>query len=391
MTSQIAIFNPLGVAVASDTVATLTNDRGTKTQNNAEKMWPLTEEHRVVIALNNSFSINGVPASLLISAWNSTLKRPLPTLLDYVNSFKTWLQGDQSLIHPESDFSVMNFVTNDHFGFVRQELIERAQDQDLADDEIKEMLIEAVHEGFDHLNSLGNYEGVRDSDDRQLLDESPIDIEKKVKAFFEGFPGFNEVKQKLINQAALVLSREQVMGSDTNLTFIGFGENDYFASSIEFRIRGRYGNVVRGIVKEPFPNDSKYSSGHVTALAQNDAILGFMYGAEDRALDYMKNKIWEYIVEKHANKEEGFQEANAFLEALNHDHRNFSYEVYVNPLLRTVEFLNLSDAAEFAESLVGIQAMRAKASPHPAGVGGFIESLVIDKFSGVRWIKRLPK
>jgi hypothetical protein len=391
MTSQIAIFNPLGVAVASDTVATLTNDRGTKTQNNAEKMWPLTEEHRVVIALNNSFSINGVPASLLISAWNSTLKRPLPTLLDYVNSFKAWLQDDQNLIHPESDFSVMHFVINDHFGFVRQQVIDRAQNQDLADDQIKEMLIESVHEGFDHLNALGNYEGVRDSDDGQLLDESPIDIEMKVKAFFEGIPGFNEVKQKLLHQAALALSREQEMGSDTNLTFIGFGENDYFASSIEFRIRGRYGNVVRGIINEPFPNDSKYSTGNITALAQSAAILGFMYGAEDRVLGRIRSKIWEYIVEKHPNKEEGAIEADAFLDELNDDYMNFSREVYVFPLLRTIEFLNLSDAAEFAESLVGIQAMRAKASPHPAGVGGFIESLVIDKFSGVRWIKRLPK
>ena len=391
MTSQIAIFNPLGVAVASDTVATLINEHGTKTQNNAEKMWPLSEEHRVVIALNNSFSINDVPASLLISAWNRTLKRPLPTLVDYVVSFRDWLHNDTYLVNPDSDFSVMSFALKDHFNYMRRHIIETARNQNMDDGEVETTFSDAANRGHNHLLGLKNFDDVEDSDDLELLDASPIDIDAMLNLIFEGFPGYDKVKTKLIEQAPLVLSRLQKMDSDTNLTFIGFGENDYFGSSIEFQIRGRYGKSVRGNIAESFPPATHYTSGNISALAQRDAILGFSYGAEDRVLNRMKQKMWEYLIDLHEDEDAGMEAADNFIDQLTRDIDQFSFETYLSPLLRTVEFLNLSDAAEFAESLVGIQAMRAKASPHPAGVGGFIESLVIDKFSGVRWIKRLPK
>ena len=67
MTSQIAVFNPLGVAVASDTVTTLTTEGGVKTTNNAEKMWPLVGGHLVVVAVSGSVNSNGIHSRLLIA------------------------------------------------------------------------------------------------------------------------------------------------------------------------------------------------------------------------------------------------------------------------------------------------------------------------------------
>jgi len=46
--------------------------------------------------------------------------------------------------------------------------------------------------------------------------------------------------------------------------------------------------------------------------------------------------------------------------------------------------------AGLAQSLVGIQAMRAAAERGPATVGGTIETLVISKAHGVQWVSRLP-
>jgi hypothetical protein len=67
------------------------------------------------------------------------------------------------------------------------------------------------------------------------------------------------------------------------------------------------------------------------------------------------------------------------------------FESFTSPMLDTIGALNLKDAADLAEALVGIQAMRANASPEPPGVGGFIESLIIDRFDGIRWVKQLPR
>jgi hypothetical protein len=70
---------------------------------------------------------------------------------------------------------------------------------------------------------------------------------------------------------------------------------------------------------------------------------------------------------------------------------DYMFESFTSPMLDTIGALNLKDAADLAEALVGIQAMRANASPEPPGVGGFIESLIIDRFDGIRWVKQLPR
>lgn len=63
----------------------------------------------------------------------------------------------------------------------------------------------------------------------------------------------------------------------------------------------------------------------------------------------------------------------------------------MSPMLDTIGSLSLIDVASLARSLVGMQAIRSAASPEPASVGGFIESLVIDRTHGIRWIHRLPQ
>jgi hypothetical protein len=354
-------------------------------------MFALNGEHRVVIALNGSANINGIPAQLLIAAWGKTLTAPLDHLSDYALRFSEWLAAEQHLVPATTDEQVVQFVLNDHYFDIRHEVVNKANQSDLDENQISSFFKDYVKHSFEYLHSLESYDQSSDADDLHLLHELGVDVEGKIESYLGEFPGFTDLKDDLIRQAPLVLSRIQDMGSDTNLVFIGFGQSEYFASSIEFKLRGRYGQRTRGFLKSPFPDTPHYTHGLITALAQRDAILGFAYGAEDRILNRITDQIFNYIVSKFENREEGEKEANNYLEFLNEDRRKYSFETYLLPLLNSVAALNLSDAAEFAESLVGIQAMRAKASPKPAGVGGFIESLVIDKFEGVRWIKRLPR
>ncbi len=90
MTSQIAVFNPLGVAVASDTVTTISTDQGTKTTNNAQKIFPLVEPHLLVVIESGSVISNGVHMQLLINEWSRTLEKQLPTVKEYSHSFSEW-------------------------------------------------------------------------------------------------------------------------------------------------------------------------------------------------------------------------------------------------------------------------------------------------------------
>ena len=89
MTSQIAVFNPLGVAVASDTVTTISNAGTTKTTNNTQKIFQLPEPHLLVVIESGSVLSNGIHMQVLINEWSRTLKNSMPTVQEYAQVLLT--------------------------------------------------------------------------------------------------------------------------------------------------------------------------------------------------------------------------------------------------------------------------------------------------------------
>lgn len=390
MTSQIAIFNPLGVAVASDTVTTLTTEGGIKTTNNAEKMWPLTGEHLVVVALSGSVNSNGIHSRLLVAEWNRTLSSQMSTLREYAESFSSWLSKEENIIPIDSEVNELHYYLNNHFYYLRSQVISDAQDLD-EDDEIAKRFMEHATAGFQYLQSLPLFEGATDEDDAQLLIERGIDLDEKINYIFKDFPDLDKVTPVLKDSAPLILSRCQAMPNDTDLAFIGFGESEYFAQSVTLTCRGRYGGKARVAISESFGASASDQSGSIKTFAQYDAIFGFLRGAQPNVLDKAYEFTWDYVHSQYEDQDAGDAKAREVIDAMRKFVNDYMFESFVSPMLDTIGALNLKDAAELAEALVGIQAMRANASPEPPGVGGFIESLVIDRFDGIRWIKQLSR
>lgn len=93
MTSQVALFNHRAVVIASDTIATNANGRSFV----SEKLVPLSEPHRVALALRGLVKFMGVEATVLIHAWEMSLDGTLSCLDDYVNSFREWLIANKDV------------------------------------------------------------------------------------------------------------------------------------------------------------------------------------------------------------------------------------------------------------------------------------------------------
>ena len=391
MTSQIAIFNPLGVAVASDTVATLSSPAGVKTTSNTEKLWPLTDDHLVTVALSGSPISCGVHVRLLISEWNKSLIRPLPTLQHYAENFWRWLTAEKNLIPTDMDQRVIVGLLEDHFRFVRTQVVTHARENNSSDEQVAEYFVQAAEESFEYLNELNIYEGATDFHDAQILNSVHPQLSEQIDHLFSDFPGLPQAKASLLRSAPLVLSRIQPMPTDSEIAFIGFGSEEHFAQSIRMRYRGRYGNLARVKLEQPFGIQAGEESGSMTTFAQNDAIMGFVRGAQFDVISRIKDFAFKWTVNNSESYEMGINRAEELVNSLDEFLNDYQQQNFISPMLDTIGALNLRDAAELAESLVGIQAMRSNASPHPAGVGGFIESLIIDRIDGIRWINRLPR
>ena len=144
-------------------------------------------------------------------------------------------------------------------------------------------------------------------------------------------------------------------------------------------------------IEAPFGASANSHAGAISTFAQTDAILGFLRGVQPDVFRIFFEHWMDGVEELYEDREEGRRVADELLDSMNERIMKDLNLRYVFPMLDTVGSLSLRDAADLATALVGIQAMRANASPQPPGVGGLVESLVIDRADGVRWIQRLDR
>jgi hypothetical protein len=391
MTSQIAVFNPLGVAVASDTVTTISTDQGTKTTNNAQKIFPLAEPHLLVVIESGSVISNGVHMQLLINEWSRTLEKQLPTVKEYAHSFAEWYSTESDLIPKDSELREVHLQLNDHYYEVKHRVEADAMNADSEKDVVESFKLRA-QQGLEWLEKLDLFDGATDDGDAALLNDLNVNVLEKIDFIFKDIPGLDEVREILIKSAPLVLSRSQSSSQDSDLGFIGFGEKDFFATSVRLRCRARYGKTARVTIADAFGASVFNQSGSIACFAQDNAIFGFLRGAQfdimESAYGYLRAELTDEVDETDEAK---LKSADELLSGLRKHIEKIQSERFIDPMLETIGSLSLIDVAALARSLVGMQAIRSAASPEPASVGGFIESLVIDRANGIRWIHRLPQ
>ena len=391
MTSQIAVFNALGVAVASDTVTTISTARGTKTTNNAQKIFALPEPHLLVVIESGAVISNGIHIQLLINEWTRTLTGLLPTVKDYAENFSAWYSTESALIPQESELREVHLQLNEHYHEIKHR-VQTETANAASDEEIFASFKIHAMAALEWLEQLEPFEGITDADDEELLVELNLDLHEKIDWIFEGFPGLDELREPLLKCAPLVLSRRQPSSADSDLGFIGFGEQDFFAKSVVMHCRGRYGKSARVTIEESFGTSASERSGSIATFAQDNAIFGFLRGAQYDVMDSAFSYIWSEITkEVNEHDEAKLNELREFMAGIRKHMDKIQFDRFVSPMIETIGSLSLIDVASLARSLVGMQAIRSAASPEPASVGGFIESLVIDRVNGIRWIHRLPQ
>jgi hypothetical protein len=113
MTSQSALFNNHGVALASDTVLTVPAGNSYKTTQNCEKIRELGAGHLVVLVSSGNSSVNGVAVEVILSAWLRSLPGPLATVQDYVTCFHEWIRDSASdcLLFPKENHFISGVLS----------------------------------------------------------------------------------------------------------------------------------------------------------------------------------------------------------------------------------------------------------------------------------------
>ena len=420
MTSQVVLANSSGIAIASDSAVT----SGARVQNGVEKIFPLSEPHKIAIVITNCASFMSVPWDSILSRWSEGLTEPLESVPAYWFNLRSWLETNFRPANAPTnteDYLILKAIrqaeahifSNHLVPFLRQELDEELADHEwitiesggpstelvdrisqLVSDDAWQRLLENIESEYIEVWAGYNVDAddihlhltnVLDSYLNRTFDNSDSNFES---VFLSRLPNSSNFAN-CVYQSALTWLSVNDQDLQSELCFAGYGKEELLPTLFRSSTYAIYGGKLQ---QSNFSLIPKIHGAEYLFLGQNDALENLMRG-------YDKTLI-EVVIEQ----DRKFKEIKDMV-ALNPNSTKLSRQVEVaadnselfdkiqgrdldGPLYRLIESSPLTNLANFAGSLVSIQAAFASITQNPPTVGGSIDIATVNLRSGFKWIRR---
>jgi hypothetical protein len=447
MTSQVAVMNQDGIAVASDTMVTI----GDKTIPNMSKLVEFGAGHKFLVMMSGNAEINGISVRALLTQWMSQLQSAdhYKSLEAYVAAFTSWVRDEDylptSMFNMEVEDHLLKSIAHGQFTRIESLMRNRwyeggaaetapefytqfTKSVDGIDVEDYKINTKAVSYARSVLNEILQNEITRLRQDfplfplwepeagRKWLERRGFGVIETVIDAFQ-FPIFSseisvtqKTKELMRELFAEGVSRAYPRDSDTELAFVGYGHDDYFPTLVTLVCRGVYGDMSLVFTSRPEPEldferargfkstlVTSTSKARVEFFAQTDAIDGFLNGISDakhntvRRVAYwaMQDIVRQEFPDLHFDEQVLRNAANRLIEAISYN-LNESADSNLTPVFEnSVSAMSLTNMIELARSMVSMQALSMYGREGASTVGGRIETATIDRVYGVRWHDRL--
>lgn len=390
MTTQVAVMNLDGVAVASDTLVSF----GQKSLDGARKIYELGDGHQVLVVHSGNASISGTSQYLHFVEWTKTLGEPLSALDDYVKSYLAWSNQEHPVITPAGESRLVHQLLNDHYYWMKNEVMTprlreawENSDEPLSAEREHQITDSAVIEGGTYLNDLPDYPDLGVGFGADLIKRLEINLDEKLDYIFDGIPLSKSSRGNLKLQAGQVLTKEQEMeDTDSKIAFVGFGGDEPYAGVIRVAMRGVLSGKVFASVdaKAAVAPDSR---AYVQYFAQSDAMFTMVEGQHWRIRNNYQNIIWNALKSRLPDAPE--EEIDAITESIGEQNAAFIQQEFVGPFINTIAAMGLGKLADLANSLIAVQMMSNHGKTERPTIGGFVEVAIIDRQHGVRWVRKL--
>jgi hypothetical protein len=397
MTAQIAVFNLNGVAVASDSTATVSSSERTRTVTGAQKLFDLGPGHHVVAMTSGEARFMRVPYAVLIPRWRDSIATPLAHVGDYAQAFLDWLPTQRDLYGPEGQERLWRWMLEDYYLTVRSRILRELRDLNLHDApwddaSVSSVVNRIVVDMLATLESRDDLHGLDPDADHAFLSAHDEVIAAAFDYVFDDTPRTITADEALLTQVPrLILTKLEPWSLDSTVAFIGYGTDDAFPGHQVLDLTGMLADRLLYSAWEP-AGTHVFNTSLVTPLAQSEAIQTFLRAynnafpslAHDR-LDTLGQNILDLPDLDDDTRERISELINDNHQGLTSDIESHSWEHFISPMLATVESLPVSELARMAESLVGIQALRSHSSDRQPSVGGTIAVVTIAPDTGVTW------
>ena len=407
MTSEIAVVNANGIALAADSAATI---HGTKVYNSANKLFTLSKFEPVAIMIYGDSTLVGVPWEILIKEFRSHLHREsYDTLEKYAEKFWEYIHSRTDIFTRDIQLPYIEERLKSFLDELEEHVIQPTT-RDLLKDELTESEVKNnVHERFiNHIQTRLNK--LREL---KILDEfKNISADEIVGSYEELFGNaLDQIKiiRDLLSEehwdslfkVIAELFRRDNFYITSGVVVAGYGRSEIYPKMFHYQV----GIFVKDALQRRLTstNADRPFQPDIYPFAQDEMVISFVFGISRMNEEKLANKFKEIAINWPqdissilASSGAGInQAATADIGRFLADKRNEMFDTLdscirdsLNPIIEMLGHLEKGELAEMAESLVNLTAFKRKMSSETESVGGPIDVAVISKGDGFIWVKR---
>lgn len=410
MTSEVAVMNRLGVALASDSAASVRIRNRTKLYH-ADKLFMLSKTHPVGVMVNNCSSLVGVPWETIVKAFRNYLgTRSFDSLQDYSRELVKFLNSSSELFPQDAQ----DQVYLDLFSAYLEELGERittlAFVRAMQDGEkgvlaaVTDEVVKAALQEWESSPDIQENNFPPNSGDATVSRLSGQVNERIISAQLPS-PLSGEQQTSLFRIARLIVAKQMAVTDGTSgLVIAGFGEKDHFPVLQELQFYGVYSGRLK-CRQVSVAKVTHTEPAQIRAFAQSEVVDSFLYGCSPALYGWIVQGISAVLVgqadvivdgfptTRKAKKTEYKERVRSAIKdvavELLRDIGKRRVERYYEPIVGSIEHLPKNELAHVASTLVSLSSFQKRVSlSEDETVGGPVDVAVITKGDGFVWVDR---
>lgn len=394
MTTEVAVLNKFGIALAADSAVTVDhwheNRTHTKIYNTANKLFTLSKFEPIGFMYYNTVTLGGIPWETIVKVYRKHLGRTKhDTVERYAQEFFDWLNQGSIFSEP----MVRDIV---------ESAIIRAMVDLTSDKKSKAQFLTALNKQIDELKKTYYVPGFDDAFRDRVCKEYKTLIASCRKTCIR--PSYSAGQSaKIAEYVSLVLTKQRQLSGYSGIVIAGFGDKEVLPRLREYTVDLVVLDRVRFWLKQENRID-EVNSSEVVPLADDEVITTLIDGISP---DFVQNAFagmisvilalprklldpvreltdaqkQQYIADAQKTLPQHFREFAANM-------RKHRLEKYTKPIKQAIASLSLSDLAMVAETFLGASQVLKRVRPEMETVGGPVDVAVISKGDGFVWIKR---
>jgi hypothetical protein len=421
MTTEIAVINRLGIALAADSAVTISGFGVEKVFDTGDKLFELSVDHPLAIMVNGNLDFMGVPWEIIIKDFRKEKFDPVPAKIeDWATEFLKFVKGHRAVNAKQTQAWLRAAISTeiDEISKCIAEAIQKALRASPAPTvnsaAVKGYIRFELRRRADLYQERAAIHSLADLPLEQIMGSiGPTVTEMQKRIFGDIDPDSDDV-DTLHRAIAGRLRTSLRRDLSTGLVVCGFGRDDLFPFLFSVSLDGVVADRLRYSVthRVEITRDTEVDNGNTkelgTALsfAQTDVINRLLRGADQRFIVQSRQFIESTIAESMPTlfAELGYSVASEdgaavdlpavariISQTLASEYGTFAKGVsdeIEGEFKRTIALMPKQELIELAEALVGITAVERKASYDAGTVGGPIDVALITRAEGFIWVKR---